>query len=68
MSLALAHSAFDYVLNYSQERVQFGKPLVDFQAVQIQLAEMKMKLEAARLLLYRAVVNAESGLPSIGES
>jgi alkylation response protein AidB-like acyl-CoA dehydrogenase len=68
MSLALAQSAFDYVLNYSQERVQFGKPLVDFQAVQIQLAEMKMKLEAARLLLYRAVVNAESGLPSIGES
>ena len=68
MSLAVAQSAFDYVLNYSQEREQFGKPLVDFQAVQIQLAEMKMKLEAARLLLYRAVVNAESGLPSIGES
>ena len=68
MSLAVAQSAFDYVLNYSQEREQFGKPLVDFQAVQIQLAEMKMKLEVARLLLYRAVVNAESGLPSIGES
>ena len=68
MSLALAQSAFDYVLNYSQQREQFGKPLIDFQAVQIQLAEMKMKLEAARLLLYRAVVNAESGLPSIGES
>ena len=43
MSLAVAQSAFDYVLNYSQEREQFGKPLVDFQAVQIQLAEMKMK-------------------------
>jgi alkylation response protein AidB-like acyl-CoA dehydrogenase len=68
MSLAVAQSAFDFVLAYSQERQQFGKPLVDFQAVQIHLAEMKMKLEAARLLLYRAVVNAESGLPSIGES
>ena len=45
MSLAVAQSAFDYVLNYSQEREQFGKPLVDFQAVQIQLAEMKMKLK-----------------------
>lgn len=68
MSLAVAQSAFDYVLAYSQERRQFGKPLIDFQAVQLQIAEMKMKLEAARLLLYRAVVNAESGLPSIAES
>ena len=68
MSLATAQSAFDYVLNYVQEREQFGKPLVDFQGVQIQIAEMKMKLEAARLLLYRAVINAESGLPSIAES
>ena len=68
MSLAVAQSAFDFVLDYVQQRQQFGKPLVDFQAVQIQLAEMKMKLEATRLLLYRAVVNAEKGLPSIAES
>ena len=68
MSLACAQSAYDYVLDYVQERKQFGKELVEFQAVQIQLAEMKMKLDAARLLLYRAVVNAESGLPSLGES
>jgi alkylation response protein AidB-like acyl-CoA dehydrogenase len=51
-----------------QVRQQFGKPLVDFQAVQIQLADMKMELDAARLLLYRAVVNAQSGLPSVGDS
>ncbi|MGI9499106.1 MAG: acyl-CoA dehydrogenase family protein [Geminicoccaceae bacterium] len=68
MSLAIAQSAFDHVLDYVQERRQFGKPLVDFQAVQLSLAEMKMKLEAARLLLYRAVVNAEVGLPSIADS
>lgn len=68
MSLAVAQSAFDYVLEYTQQREQFGKQLVDFQAVQIHLAEMKMKLEAARLLLYRAVVNAAQGLPSVGES
>ena len=68
MSLAVAQSAFDFVLSYTQEHKQFGKPLVDFQAVQIQIAEMKMKLDAARLLLYRAVVNAESGLPSIADS
>ena len=68
MSLAVAQSAFDFVLDYTQERNQFGKPLIDFQAVQIQLAEMKLKLEAARLLLYRAVANAEQGLPSIADS
>ena len=68
MSLAVAQSAFDYVLNYTQERTQFGKPLIDFQATQIQIAEMKLKLDAARLLLYRAVTNAEEGLPSIAES
>jgi len=68
MSLAVGQSAFDYVLEYVQERQQFGKPIVDFQAVQLHLAEMKMKLDASRLLLYRAVVNAEAGLPSVGES
>lgn len=68
MSLAVAQSAFDYVLQYSQERQQFGKSLIDFQAVQLQIAEMKMRLDAARLLLYRAVVNAEKCLPSIAES
>ena len=51
-----------------QEREQFGKPIVDFQAVQMQIAEMKMKLDASRLLLYRAVVNAEAGLPSVADS
>ncbi|MGI9494089.1 MAG: acyl-CoA dehydrogenase family protein [Geminicoccaceae bacterium] len=68
MSLAIAQSAFDQVLAYVQEREQFGKPLVDFQAVQMSLAEMKMRLDASRLLLYRAVVNAEAGLPSIADS
>lgn len=68
MSLAVAQSAFDYALDYCQQREQFGKPLVDFQAVQIHLAEMKMKLDAARLLLYRAVTGAESKLPSLADS
>lgn len=68
MSLACAQSAFDYVLDYVQQRRQFGKPLVDFQAVQLALAEMKMKLDASRLLLYRAVTNAANDLPGVGES
>ena len=68
MSLALAQSDFDYALEYVQKRQQFGKPIVEFQAVQLQLAEMKMKIDASRILLYRAVVNAQQGLPSVGES
>ena len=68
MSLACAQSAFDYVLNYVQERKQFGKQLIDFQAVQISIAEMKMKLDASRMLLYRAVTNTGGKLPTAGES
>ena len=68
MSLSCAQSAYNYVLQYIQERKQFGKAIIDFQAVQIQLAEIKMKLDASRLLLYRAVVNADKELPSVAES
>jgi alkylation response protein AidB-like acyl-CoA dehydrogenase len=51
-----------------QEREQFGKPLMDFQAVQIRLAEMQMRVDAARLLIHRAASNAEDGMPSALES
>ena len=68
MSLSCAQSAYNYVLQYIKERKQLGKAIIDFQAVQIQLAEIKMKLDASRLLLYRAVVNADKELPSIAES
>jgi butyryl-CoA dehydrogenase len=51
-----------------QERHQFGRPIVDFQAVQIKLAEMKMKVDAARLLIHRAAKNAQDGMPSILDS
>jgi alkylation response protein AidB-like acyl-CoA dehydrogenase len=67
MCLGLASGAFDDVLAYVQERRQFGKPIVEFQAVQLRLAEMAMQVEAARLLIYKAVsVGAE--LPSILDS
>ncbi len=68
MCLGLAAGALEDVLAYVQERRQFGKPLVDFQAVQIKLAEMAMNVEAARLLIHRAAQNAEHGLPSMLES
>ena len=68
MSLGQASGSLDEVLEYVQERKQFGKPIVEFQAVQIKLAEMAMQVEAARLLIYRAALNAAEGLPSIFES
>ena len=68
MALGQASGALEDVLTYVQEREQFGKPLVDFQAVQIKLAEMRMRVDAARLLIHRAAVNAQDGLPSIVES
>jgi butyryl-CoA dehydrogenase len=68
MSLGVAAGALDYALGYVQERRQFGKPIVEFQAVQLKLAEMALKVEASRLLLYRAVANAGQGLPSVLES
>jgi alkylation response protein AidB-like acyl-CoA dehydrogenase len=68
MSLGIAAGALDFTLDYVQQRKQFGKPIVDFQAVQLKLAEMAMKVEAARLLIHRAVVSAQQGLPSIKES
>jgi alkylation response protein AidB-like acyl-CoA dehydrogenase len=68
MSLGIAQGALDQVLEYVQQRVQFGKPIVEFQAVQLRLADMAMKVDAARLLIHRAVWSASEGLPSIRES
>lgn len=68
MALAQASAALDDVCAYVQERKQFGKPIVDFQAVQIKLAEMQMQVEASRLLIWRAAVDAERGFPSISAS
>ncbi|HEV7137154.1 MAG TPA: acyl-CoA dehydrogenase family protein [Steroidobacteraceae bacterium] len=68
MALSQASGALEDVLRYVQERKQFDKPLVDFQAVQLKLAEMQMKVEAARLLIWRAAVNAGAGLPDVLDS
>jgi alkylation response protein AidB-like acyl-CoA dehydrogenase len=64
MSLGLAAGALDQALAYTGERQAFGKPLVDFQAVQMKLADMQLRCEAARLLIHRAVAGVE-GFPSV---
>ena len=68
MCLGIAAAALEDTLAYTQERQQFGKPLVDFQAVQLKVAEMAIKVEAARLLIHRAVSRAEGGFPSVADS
>jgi len=68
MAMAQAAAALEDVLEYVQEREQFGKPIVEFQAVQLKLAEMQMQVDSARLLIYRAACNAQDGLPSILDS
>lgn len=68
MGLAQASGALEDVVEYVQEREQFGRPIVEFQAVQMKLAEMKIRVEAARLLIHRAASNAEAGIPSVLDS
>jgi alkylation response protein AidB-like acyl-CoA dehydrogenase len=63
MSLGLAAGALEQVLSYVQERRQFGRPIVEFQAVQLRLAEMAIKVEAARLLIHRAAAVLPGAFP-----
>ena len=63
MSLAIGQASLDRSVSYVQERRQFGRPLVEFQNVQMTIASMAMQVEAARLLIYRAAVNGGTGLP-----
>ncbi|WP_326689957.1 acyl-CoA dehydrogenase [Streptomyces sp. NBC_01795] len=58
-ALGIAQGALDYAKGYVQERKQFGKPIGDFQGVQFMLADMAMKIEAARQLTYAAAARSE---------
>jgi alkylation response protein AidB-like acyl-CoA dehydrogenase len=67
-SLALGRYAYETARAWAMERKQFGRLLCEFQGIQWKFAEMKMKLDAAQLLLYRAAANADRGLPSPEET
>jgi alkylation response protein AidB-like acyl-CoA dehydrogenase len=60
-AIGLAQGAFDVANKYSHERKQFGKEIFNFQAIQFMLADMAMKIEAARQLTYAAAVKSENG-------
>ena len=62
--LGSATTAFNQALDYAKTRRQFGREIAEFQGIQWMLADMKVKLEAAQLMTYRAASNAGAGLPS----
>ncbi|GAA3749383.1 acyl-CoA dehydrogenase family protein [Micromonospora maritima] len=53
-ALGVARAAYEYALDYAKDRVQFGRPIIANQAVAFALADMKMEIDAARLLVWRA--------------
>jgi butyryl-CoA dehydrogenase/short/branched chain acyl-CoA dehydrogenase len=66
--IGVGRAALDAATAYSKERVQFGKPICEFQAVQHQLARCATRLEGARLLVYNAARLRDAGLPFIREA
>jgi alkylation response protein AidB-like acyl-CoA dehydrogenase len=63
-SLALGRYCYETARQWALQRKQFGRPLAEFQGLQWKFADMKVKLEAGQLLLYRAALNADRGMPS----
>ena len=59
--LGIARGAFEDAIAYAQQRYQFGKPICEHQAIQIKLADMATKIEAARLLILNAAIIKDSG-------
>ena len=67
-SVGMARAAFEAALAYSKERVAFGKPIFEHQAVQFRLAEMATKIEAARQLVHHAASLKDAGVPCLKEA
>lgn len=63
-SLAFGRYAYNVAREWAMQRKQFGRLLCEFQGLQWKFADMKMKLDAGQLLLYKAAVNADNGIPS----
>jgi short-chain 2-methylacyl-CoA dehydrogenase len=68
MGVGLAQGAYDLAFRYAQEREQFGKPIASFQAVQFQLADMAVEIEAGRNLVYKAAWLKDQGRPFAKEA
>jgi alkylation response protein AidB-like acyl-CoA dehydrogenase len=68
LSVGLAQGAYEAALSYAKERRQFGQPIADFQAIQWKLADNATRIEAARLLTYRAAYERDRGVRTTRES
>lgn len=68
MALGIATGALEAAAAYAMERKTFGKVIAERQAIQMLIADMATRVDAARLLVYRAAVGADSGFPSIRET
>lgn len=66
LSVGIAQAAFEAAKSYSQDRVAFGKPIAEFQAIQFKLADMATSIEAARLLTLRAAAMKDAGDKNVG--
>jgi alkylation response protein AidB-like acyl-CoA dehydrogenase len=60
-AVGVARAAYDYALDYAKQRVQFGRPIIENQAIAFMLADMKTSIDAARLLVWRAAWMARNG-------
>jgi len=60
-AVGVAKAAFEHAITYAQQRETFGKPICEHQAIQLKLAEMATKIEAARLLTYQAAERKDRG-------
>jgi len=67
-SVGMARAAFEAALAYSKERIAFGKPIFEHQAVQFRLAEMATQIEVARQMVWHAAVMKDAGLPCLKEA
>jgi len=67
-SVGMARGAFEAARNYARERVTFGKPIIEHQAVAFRLAEMATRIEAARQLVLHAAALKEAGKPCLSEA
>jgi len=63
MALGVARAAYEYALEYAQQREQFGRKIADFQAIAFKLADMKSRIDASRLLVWRAGWMARNNKP-----
>jgi len=67
-SVGMARAAFEAALRYSKERVAFGKPIFEHQALQFRLGEMATQIEAARQLIHHAASLKDAGVPCLKEA